>query len=634
MRMANKSITPSLGAAGLMIALFFLVLGTKFMVIDRYGSDLPEWDQWDAEGLHTLLPWKQGKLAVADLFRPHNEHRIVLTKVLGLLEVAVNGQWDSRLQCVVNSVLHALLAVGFFAAGQSMLPGRWHAPWFLFLAALFGLPLAWQNVIAGFHSQQYFLLGFSVLALWLLPFHPPHTAKWWIGLAAALLAFFSMGSGFLAASAVLVVLVLDLLYRHRSWEQVRPTLVAGLTITALGWFTRVTVDYHDSLKAKSVGDFLIYTINNLRWPARDSGWFALLLWTPWLAVTLRYLFRALGANERAPMRLAAIGGWVLLQVLASAYARGAGAGEPASRYMDTLALGLVVNGFALAWLCAYVSLSTFVTLTRTALALAWISVAALGLYQLNRANFVNELDGWVGAYHDEGEWRTRAYLATGRRSFLESDKIPYPGAGAYIERINHSELRAILPVSVRPPLALTESANDGFMTTDFSKIGPPVVIAGLAPETPQPRHGVTRGTFGITLPARWESQPVTPSSHAWLVFHATGLFDERTRIQLLDAATRRTVAILELTPGAHTDSWQEFQVAAPSRPFLVVVEDESSNGWIAFTAPVEMARLSGLAATLTAHGLWFVWAGVGLAVISSGVVLLARNRHYPATLQV
>lgn len=148
--------------------LFLTVFGLKLDVIHRFGSDLPRWDQLDAEGLAVFVPLAEGKLRLVDLFRPHNEHRIFWTKLLGLIELKLNGQWDARLQCTVNAALHSLIAVAVFLFARRGLAHRLHAPAFVLIALLFGLPLAWENPIAGFHSQQYFLLGFSFGAIWIL----------------------------------------------------------------------------------------------------------------------------------------------------------------------------------------------------------------------------------------------------------------------------------------------------------------------------------------------------------------------------------------------------------------------------------------------------------------------------------
>lgn len=62
---------------------FLTVLGARWSVVAVYSMDVPEWDQWDAEGLHLLVPWFRDRLVPA-LFTPHNEHYVVLTKLLNL----------------------------------------------------------------------------------------------------------------------------------------------------------------------------------------------------------------------------------------------------------------------------------------------------------------------------------------------------------------------------------------------------------------------------------------------------------------------------------------------------------------------------------------------------------------------
>src|SRR5438876_741033 len=174
---------------------------------------MPDWDQWDAEAMELFVPWFEHDHFIGHLFHPHNEHRIVVTKLQNLALALVNGQWDSRLECVVNAALHSAIAVGFWLLARRWTKPRWHAPLFFLAAALFGLPLAWQNILGGFHSQQYWLLGLSFVAIVLLPFARPWSAGWWIGAAAAILALGTMGSGFLAAAVVLLLVGFRLLRR-------------------------------------------------------------------------------------------------------------------------------------------------------------------------------------------------------------------------------------------------------------------------------------------------------------------------------------------------------------------------------------------------------------------------------------
>ena len=190
----------------LALALFCLVFGSKLAVIDRFGSDLPNWDQWDAEGAQMFLPYSQHRLGFLDFFTPHNEHRVACTRALAFGLLLLNGQWDARLECVANAGLHSALALAIFLYGRALLGRRWRGVWFATVAALTALPIAWQNVLGGFHSQQYFLLWFSLAALALLLTAPPWTGRWWGGVACAALALFSMGSGLLAAGVAAAVL--------------------------------------------------------------------------------------------------------------------------------------------------------------------------------------------------------------------------------------------------------------------------------------------------------------------------------------------------------------------------------------------------------------------------------------------
>ena len=72
---------------------------------------MPYWDQWD-EARDLFRPWLKGQLTWGMLFAPHNEHRIFFTRVLDLLVIRLNGQWDPLLQMTVNAAIHAAFACG------------------------------------------------------------------------------------------------------------------------------------------------------------------------------------------------------------------------------------------------------------------------------------------------------------------------------------------------------------------------------------------------------------------------------------------------------------------------------------------------------------------------------------------
>ena len=66
------------------LGLVLLIVGAKLWLIDSVGSSLPVWDQIDGEGENAIRPFLEHRLTLDDLWRPHNEHRIVFTKLYAI----------------------------------------------------------------------------------------------------------------------------------------------------------------------------------------------------------------------------------------------------------------------------------------------------------------------------------------------------------------------------------------------------------------------------------------------------------------------------------------------------------------------------------------------------------------------
>jgi hypothetical protein len=614
---------------GLFVCLFAIVVGGRWGVINQFGTDLPQWDQWDAEGLHLLVPWFQHRFTLAELFFAHNEHRVVLTKLLNLTLTLANGQWDQRLESVVNAFLAGLLAVALFWLGTSRLAARWHGPLFVIIAAGLGLPLAWQNVIAGFHSQQFFLIGLSFGAIVCLGEARPWSRAWWLGAICAVLALGSMATGFLASLIVICILSVRVQKREIPGPATTVTLFLCTVVAAVGWFTRVTVGYHDGLKAQTAGEFALSLIHSLQWPMTTAPWTLILLWLPWSWLALRTIFgRPEGSGRPFDWTLTALGGWVIAQLLATAYARGVGGDPPASRYIDTLVFGAVVNAMAAAWL---VQGNGGNPAKRTGLlswkiaTLAWAAVFADGVYTQAAEIFSAELPP-LRANEAASEQDVRDYLATGDESYLASGPIPYPGVAAFLERIRLPELRFLLPVSVRTPLALTLGAEQtSFISHDSrppSRLDPFATASGSAPtgfaNRLQPlSNRTTWGSFGGGGAADigvWTSAPLT-AAPGWLMFQTAGQLGEPgVALELRDASTHELLAAVSPTKVAG-DSWRAAYARAPRAPFIVVARDQDAARWLAFAEPVEMGPLSHWAWRAAKQG-WLI------AEIAAGVALL------------
>ena len=100
-------------------ALALMIFGARLWLIANYGSPLPILDQWDGEAAMLFKPFLEGTLRFADLFAPHNEHRIVLSRLLALALLRLNGQWDSLVEMTINA---AICAVAHFVGHRFASP--------------------------------------------------------------------------------------------------------------------------------------------------------------------------------------------------------------------------------------------------------------------------------------------------------------------------------------------------------------------------------------------------------------------------------------------------------------------------------------------------------------------------------
>jgi len=611
------SLPPRLSRIALLVCLFAIVVGGRWAVINRFGTDLPQWDQWDAEGLHLLAPWFQHRFTLGELFLPHNEHRVVLTKLLNLALTLANGQWDQRLEETVNAFLPGAIAVALFSFAASRLAARWHPPMFVILAAVMSLPLAWQNVIGGFHSQQFFLIGLSIGTIVCLCEALPWSLKWWLGAVCSILALGSMATGFLAAVVVICTLSLRVQKREIPAQSTTATLFFCTAIAAIGWFTRVTVTVHDPLKAHGVEDYALSIANSLQWPITASHWALIPMWLPfcWLSYRLA-AHRRQGSGRTFEWILGALGSWVLLQIIATAYARGAGGGPPASRYIDTLCFGAAINAMAAAWMIQTKCDGLPDRVISRVAAAAWAVVFATGVFNQVGRILHEELPP-VLANQLACEQNVRDYLATGDESYLQSGAIPYPGISAFLERIRIPELRALLPVSVRTALPLTLGAGQtSFISHDSH---PPSkadqfaaaatgVPTGFSNNLPALSNRISWGSFaggGAGDTGSWMSAPLTAEG-GWLMFETAGQLGEvGVSLKLQDAATGETIAEVRPTK-VPNDSWRSAYVRIPQKPFVITARDEDTQRWLAFAEPVEMGPLSHWAWRAVKQGLLIV----------------------------
>lgn len=584
-----------------------MVFGSRLWLILRYGAALPILDQWDIEGGAIFRPWLHGTLQLSNFFQPHNEHRLVCTKLLSLGLLMLNGQWDSRLEMVVNALLFTVGAVSLGVAIQRHVgSAQTVVVWTSIL--LWGcLPFAYDNTLWGTQSQFYFLIFFSIAAVWLLESTRPSNVAWWFGVAAAVLACFSMASGFVASFSVLLLIVIDVAKRRRTWRSAGPSLLVTSAIVALSIHYRLELPGHAAMKAASPWAWMWSFARSLSWPFTSAPLVAAIVWLP----TAARLWRRLRYNDAERDPLLAIAIWVLAQAAVIAYGRGGdGQGEIASRYTDVLALGTAIN----VCMAARVAISANRQPTRAPL-LVW-SAAALTLAIGSAYVSYAALRAQHGRrpFLDAAEDTVRNYVLTHDAAQLLDKQHPltHPARAVVRDLLDDDAIRAVLPAEVREPLHITIEEHDGFRPNGYS------------PDTVNPAYEQAWGSFdqnGLDDVRRLRTGVIQPRL-SYLRIEVTGHLDNRTTIGVVDAERGGSIRL-----HAHYrfgPQWSFGRVRAAKRMTLAA-DDTSTRGWLAFREPREVGRWSAYAESLVNRGRSILTVGI---MLIGGALLLGRQNFF------
>ncbi|MGA9032916.1 MAG: hypothetical protein WB402_10400 [Sulfuricaulis sp.] len=581
-----------------------MLFGIKLWLIGTYGDATPYWDQWDGEAANLYKPFLEGTLRWTDLFAPHNEHRIFITRLLALTLLTFNGIWNPLLQMVVNAVLH-IVTLGFGIALLTRVIGRNHLPALLaFSLVLFGVPYAWENTLAGFQSQFYFVLLFGIACLWLTVTQHPLSARWWGGVVCAMLAFLSLASGIFAlAAAAIIGLVFYVMGLRKTRKQLLAVaILAGLFL--LGVVLTPSVAYHASLEAASFPQFLDALLAVLGWPISPSVFSALVRNLPALVFVGVILWKRPAANDRKWFLLALVV-WSFGQAMSIAYGRAVG--NLASRYLDLFAIGILVN-FA----CLISIAQEYICKWRRRTVIAVIVWTVTGLISLG-LNAVSHIPGELATKRDTGlaqETNTRNYLATGDFNYLKDKPflhIPYPNPERLASILASPTVRMILPTNISLPL--TPTSVDSMPAGAF-------VADGYYPTTPK-RTGMTLGSYGAQGDAATGQATIRFEANKQTVLLAIPVagypLNNGIKLEIEQNGQRKPVAI-KRNP---KESWGMAYIKVDRGPFSIMLTDFSSRntGWLAVGAPVVTGRLDALTNVLLAKYPMFLILGLIVVVL-------------------
>ncbi len=191
------------------LAAVFVAAHTIVFIL-KYTSPTPYWDYWD--WLTDFHAYAQGHYTLHDLFKPHNEHRIVTTRLLLFADAFwfhLTGWFVLAVNLICLAGIGGLLAhagrTSANRAANATLPALVYVAWMWSTCQ-------WFNLILPFEVQHALMCVFIVAAaLLLVPATDPASRHKpiWAALAAIafFLALFSVAGGLLALPWLLLLLL-------------------------------------------------------------------------------------------------------------------------------------------------------------------------------------------------------------------------------------------------------------------------------------------------------------------------------------------------------------------------------------------------------------------------------------------
>jgi len=428
-----------------LVALFLIALGQQLWVAWLYGSPVPIWDQWDQARL-VFRPWLDGNLRLGDLFIGDSNHRIVVTHLLDLGLISVNGRWDPLVQMTMNACLKAIFAAGLAWCLWHFF-GRRHG-WFIcfLLVPFFALPFDGENAIWGMNSLWYLIDIFGLTTIVGLGFARAGSWRWWIGVAGAVLGLLTMASGMLAPVAVAGLVLLRLIRTHR-WERGdRYTLGTCVILMLLGVPMIAMPDNNRHWQAHSFLEFTAGLTHNLSWPFPGVPPMLFIVALPLILLLVFYLRPEFPAARAAELVLV-LALWSVLQSMMIAYGR---ANYVAilvgSRYMGVFSLFAIASVFA----AMLVGRSRGLRWDGMVLPLIFTGILMVGLVRVS-LTVVDDVLVATRQWNLIAEERLETFFTTGDERELFKDPTVRPSPATALEVVRDPKLSMILPPTCLAP---------------------------------------------------------------------------------------------------------------------------------------------------------------------------------------
>lgn len=428
------------------LIIFLLIASSRLLWLSLFATDLPYWDQWDAEGWGLYRPYQLDTLQWGQLFADHNEHRIFWPRLTSLfLFIASGHEWNNLVSAAFSSIFFAATLAATATVFGRGLKQRELFVLGVLLVVMACLPLGWENLISGFQIAFFWMLLFALSTLALATTAGSYTAIATLAML-ALAGLLTIASAMLTPIAAATIIVIRWRCRDIANGPAAMALAALALVALFGYWLLPSFHAHDGLKAQDATDFMAALGAVLAWPF--PGWqaFGWLLWTP-LLLWVPALIRGRSMPKRTLFALG-VSGWILMQCVAIAASRGHALLIVPHRYVDLLMLAPLSNVYlCLAWLREREAARRSRLESVGASALIVLALAGLLTVGFHAV-------GSLGERHALAQIQmrhVRDYVQAGDTTALNGrpyGHIPYPDAARLKMMLDDPIIRDMLPASI------------------------------------------------------------------------------------------------------------------------------------------------------------------------------------------
>ena len=305
------------------------------LIIQNYASFWPFWDQWDVEAANLYKDSGVGLSRLGKLFLPHNEHRILMTRLLNGFVFLLFGEWSTLMNMCINMAVYALLIICLLNEMSKTCDMKYISMTLLFSFVGFLIPNHWENILGGIQSQYYLMAFFSLGSIYCAI-----KDKKLVAFSFAACSYFSMAGGvFTFLILFLIEIALRTVQFNKRISIHYLCLLLLATLTAL-FFTPV-VKGHDFLKSTNFCAFLSSFKYLCSWPFDPNYLLLLLLKLP--VIFLPFFQKQIKekTSKESAYCIYFFYLWITLQQIAISYSRGMF--PSSSRYKDLLVIGCFLS---------------------------------------------------------------------------------------------------------------------------------------------------------------------------------------------------------------------------------------------------------------------------------------------------